>query len=226
MTRVKGESKRAEKARATRQRMLAAARELLIEQGYGATAMQDIADRAGVAVQTLYFTFGNKRSLLKELVDVSIAGDQEPVATMDRPWFRDVLATGTAAAQLRAHVHGSRQVLDRVAEITEVLRTAAKTDPEIAELWPQGPDPRFTVLSAAAKALVAKPGVREGLSAQHAADVLFGLISPELYLLLVRDRGWTPDQWEQWTYDTLRSQLCTGCQPVGTNVVPDAPALA
>ncbi len=106
---------------------------------------------------------------------------------MDRPWFRDVLATDTAAAQLRAHVHGSRQVLDRVAEITEVLRTAAKTDPEIAELWPQDPDPRFTVLSAAAKALVAKPGAREGLSAQHAADVLFGLISPELYLLLVRD---------------------------------------
>ena len=210
MTRVKGESKRAEKARATRQRMLAAARELLIEQGYGATAMQDIADRAGVAVQTLYFTFGNKRSLLKELVNISIAGDQEPVATMDRPWFRDVLATDTAAAQLRAHVHGSRQVLDRVAEITEVLHTAAKTDPEIAELWPQDPDPRFTVLSTAAKALVAKPGARKGLSAQHAADVLFGLISPELYLLLVRDRGWTPDQWEQWTCDTLRSQLCTG----------------
>jgi hypothetical protein len=74
----------------------------------------------------------------------------------------------------------------------------------------ESPDPRFTVLSAAAKALVAKPGAREGLSAQHAADVLFGLISPELYLLLVRDRGWTPDQWEQWTCDTLRSQLCTG----------------
>src|SRR5216684_907248 len=153
MMRVKSESKRAEKARHTRQRMLGAARELLIEQGYGATAIQDIADRAGVAVQTIYFTFGNKRSLLKELVDVSIAGDQEPVATMDRPWFRDVLATGTADAQLRAHVHGSRQVLDRVAAITEVLRAAAKTDPEIAEFWPQDPDPRFTVLSAAASAL-------------------------------------------------------------------------
>jgi len=210
MMRVKSESKRAEKARHTRQRMLGAARELLIEQGYGATAIQDIADRAGVAVQTIYFTFGNKRSLLKELVDVSIAGDQEPVATMDRPWFRDVLATGTADAQLRAHVHGSRQVLDRVAAIAEVLRIAAKTDPEIAGFWPQDPDPRFTVLSAAAKALAAKPGARQGLTAEHAADVLFGLLSPELYLLLVRDRGWTPGQWEQWTYNTLRSQLCTG----------------
>lgn len=209
MVRVKSEGKRAEKARQTRQRMLGAARELLIEQGYGATAMQDIADRAGVAVQTLYFTFGTKRALLKELVDSSIAGDQEPVATMDRPWFRDALAAATADAQLRAHVHGSGQVLDRVAEITEVLRAAAKTDPEIAEFWPRDPDPRLTVLSAAAKALVAKPGARAGVSAEHATDVLFGLISPELYLLLVRDRGWTPGQWEQWTFDTLRTQLCT-----------------
>ena len=139
MTRVKGESKRAEKARATRQRMLAAARELLIEQGYGATAMQDIADRAGVAVQTLYFTFGNKRSLLKELVDVSIAGDQEPVATMDRPWFRDVLATGTAAAQLRAHVHGSRQVLDRVAESPRYCAPPRRPTPRSPNFGPKAP---------------------------------------------------------------------------------------
>jgi AcrR family transcriptional regulator len=210
MVRVKSESKRAEKARQTRQRMLDAARELLIEQGYGATSVQEIADRAGVAVQTIYFTFGTKRALLKELVDVSIAGDQQPVATMDRPWFRDALAAGTAGAQLLAHVQATRQVLSRVAEITEVLSTAAKTDPEIAELWPAQPDPRFTVLSAAATALVTKPDARAGLSAGHAADVLFGLLSPELYLLLVRDRGWTPDQWEQWAYDTLRTQLCAG----------------
>src|SRR5260370_25972824 len=100
-----------------------------------------MAGGAGVAVQNIYFPFGNKRSLLKELVDVSIAGDQDPVATMDRPWFRDVLATGTADAQLRAHVHGSRQVLDRDAAITAVLRAAATTDPAIAESWAPHPSP-------------------------------------------------------------------------------------
>jgi AcrR family transcriptional regulator len=208
MRRVKSESKRAEKARETRRRMLEAARELFVEQGYGATALQDVADRAGVAVQTIYFTFGNKRSLLKELVDVAIVGDDEPVATMDRPWFRDALAAETADAQLRAHVHGARQVLDRVAVIVDVLRTAAAVDPELAELSQQ--DPRFTVMSAAAKTLMPKPDARKEVSAEHAADVLFALISPELYLLLVRDCGWTPQQWEQFTYDTLRSQLCTG----------------
>jgi AcrR family transcriptional regulator len=188
--------------------MLEAARELFVEQGYGATALQDVADRAGVAVQTIYFTFGNKRSLLKELVDVTIAGDDEPVATMDRPWFQDAMAAETADAQLRAHVHGARLVMERVAVIIDVLHTAAAVDPELAALAQQ--DPRFTVMSAAAKAIVAKPDARPGVSAEHAADVLFALISPELYLLLVRDRGWTPQQWEQWAYDTLRPQLCTG----------------
>jgi AcrR family transcriptional regulator len=210
MRRVNGEGKRAAKARETRRRMLEAAHELFVEHGYGATALQDIADRAGVAVQTIYFTFGNKRSLLKELADVSIAGDDEPVATMDRPWFRDALAAETADAQLRAHVQGTRQILDRVAPITEVLRSAVAMDPEIAGLWRQDTDPRLTVHSAAAKALVAKPGAREELSAEYAADVLFGLLSPELYLLFVRDRGWTPERWEQWAYDTLRSRLCVG----------------
>jgi AcrR family transcriptional regulator len=207
MTHVKAGGKRAEKARQTRLRILEAARELFVERGYGATALQDIADRAGVAVQTVYFTFRNKRTLLKELGDITVAGDDEPVATMDRPWFRDALTAETADAQLRALVHGGRQILDRIAPIAEVLRTAATIEPEIAELWQQATDPRFTVYATAAQALVTKPGVREEMSAEHTADVLFALLSPELYLLLVRDRGWTPAQWEQWAYGTLRSQL-------------------
>jgi AcrR family transcriptional regulator len=187
--------------------MVEAARELFIERGYGATALQDVADRAGVAVQTIYFTFGNKRTLLKELADVTVAGDDRPVATMDRPWFREALTAGTADDQIRALVHGAREVLDRVAPITEVLRTAATVDPEVAALWRDDTDPRYTVYVTAAQALVAKPGARAGMSAEHAADVLFGLLSPELYLVFVRDRGWSPAQWEQWASQTLRAQL-------------------
>jgi AcrR family transcriptional regulator len=187
--------------------MVEAARELFIERGYGATALQDVADRAGVAVQTIYFTFGNKRTLLKELADVTVAGDDRPVATVDRPWFREALTAGTADEQIRALVHGAREVLDRVAPITEVLRTAATVDPEVAALWRDDTDPRYTVYATAAQALVAKPGARAGMSAEHAADVMFGLLSPELYLVFVRDRGWSPEQWEQWASQTLRAQL-------------------
>jgi AcrR family transcriptional regulator len=209
MTTVKRTGKRTEKARQTRSRMLRAAHELFVERGYGATALQDVADRAGVAVQTIYFTFGNKRSLLKELVDVTIAGDEEPVATMERPWFRAAMTAATAEDHLRAHVRGTREILERIAPITAVLRTAEATDPEIAELWPRDPDPRFVVHAAAAETLMTKPGARADVAAAHAADLLFAVLSPELYLVLVRDRAWTPAQWEQWAYTTLHHQLCT-----------------
>ncbi|HEV7932876.1 MAG TPA: helix-turn-helix domain-containing protein [Actinomadura sp.] len=208
MAQVKGGDKRAEKARQTRRRILAAARELFVQQGYGATALQDIADQAGVAVQTIYFTFGNKRTVLKELADIAIAGDDEPVATMDRRWFREALAAGTADAQLHGLVHGAREILDRIAPISEVLRTASTVEPELAALWrQQDADPRFAVYTTAAQALMTKPGARAELSAEHAADVLFGLLSPELYLVLVRERGWSSERWEQWAYGTLRAQL-------------------
>ncbi|HEY1180164.1 MAG TPA: helix-turn-helix domain-containing protein, partial [Phytomonospora sp.] len=157
MTIGKGEGKRAVKARQTRRKMLAAARDLFVEHGYGATALQDIADRAGVAVQTIYFTFGTKRALLKEVVDVAIAGDDEPVATMDRTWFREALAAPTAAKQLDLHVTATATILARVAAITKVLAAAAATDPEISAAWPQGVDPRYTVQLTAAEALVGKP---------------------------------------------------------------------
>lgn len=205
---VKSGGKKGEKAQQTRRRVLRAAYELFVEQGYGVTTLQGIAERAGVAVQTIYFTFGNKPSLLKELVDVTIAGDDEPIPTMRRPWFLDALAADTAEAQLRAHVHGTCGVLGRVAPIVDVLRAAGTQDQKLAGLWQQDSDPRLEVQAAAARALVEKPGANPQVSAEQAADVLFGMLSPELYLLFVRDRGWSADRWERWVYDTLRAQLC------------------
>ncbi|WTW99782.1 TetR/AcrR family transcriptional regulator [Streptomycetaceae bacterium NBC_01309] len=209
MTPVKGgRGKQAEKARQTRRRIIDAAHTLFTAQGYGATTLQEVANGAGVAVQTIYFVFGNKRTLLKELVDVTIAGDDEPVATMDRPWFRDALAAPTATAHLRAHIAGTRAVLQRVAPITEMLAAAVATDPDVAALWPGGTDPRFVVQSAAAEALTAKPGARPDVPPAHAADLLYAMLSTELYLLFVRERGWTPQEWEEWMYATLAPQLC------------------
>ncbi|MEU4523645.1 helix-turn-helix domain-containing protein [Amycolatopsis sp. NPDC024027] len=199
--------KRTRNATQTRRRMLDAARELFVRKGYGATTLKEIAEQAGVAVQTIYFTFGNKRVLLKELVDVAIAGDAEPVATMDRPWFREALAAPVAESQLWLHVRGTREILERVAPIVEMLRAAAAADPALAGQWDDG-DPRFTVHLEAARALVAKPGARAGVTAEQAADLLFGLLSPELYQVFVRDRGWSSERWEKWAGDTLAAQLC------------------
>ncbi len=208
MTVVKRPNRRAEKAQETRRRIIQAASELFVADGYGATNLQDVADRAGVAVQTIYFVFGNKRALLKELVDVTIAGDSEPIATMDRPWFTDSVAAATAEEMLADYVPGSSAVLARVSPIMRVLEAAVANDPEVAALWPQDEDLRYVVQRAAADALVAKPGARKGVTVDQAADLLYGILSPELYLLFTRDRAWSHDRWLDWATQTLRTQLC------------------
>ncbi|RVX41213.1 TetR family transcriptional regulator [Nonomuraea polychroma] len=209
MSDVKRPSKRAQKAQETRRRILAAALELFVQDGYGATNLQDVADRAGVAVQTIYFVCGNKRALLKELVDVTIAGDDKPVATMDRPWFTHALAAGTVQDILHAYVTGTTSVLERVAPIGKMLDAAAASDPEVAALWPHDVDPRYVVQQRAAKALVGKPGAPADMPVAEAADLLYGLLSPELYLLLVHERGWPRERWERWAFQTLHAQLCS-----------------
>ncbi|MEV1177126.1 helix-turn-helix domain-containing protein [Nonomuraea sp. NPDC049784] len=209
MSDVKQPSKRAQKAKETRRRILEAALELFVQDGYGATNLQDVADRARVAVQTIYFVFGNKRALLKELVDVTIAGDDEPVATMDRPWYTGALAAGTAPDMLRAYVAGTTSILERVAPIGRVLDAAVASDPEVAALWPHDVDPRFIVHQNAAEALAAKPGARVDVPVGEMADLLYGLLSPELYLLFVQERGWPRERWERWAGETLCAQLCS-----------------
>ncbi|GAA2033870.1 TetR/AcrR family transcriptional regulator [Catenulispora yoronensis] len=199
--------KQAEKARQTRRRVLGAAEELFVERGYGVTTLQEVADRAGVSVQTIYFTFRNKRTLLKELADVVVAGDDEPIPTMERAWFTAAMAAPTADEQLRAHVEGAVGVASRSSAIFDVLRTAAAQEAELAEMWRLGNVNRLIVQRAAAEALLAKPGARAGVGAERAADLLYAMLSPELYLVLVRDRGWTAEQYVEWAYESLRAQL-------------------
>ena len=205
---VKATGKRAEKARLTRRKILAAAERLFIEHGYGVTTVQDVADAAGVAVQTIYFTFGNKRTLMKELVDVAIAGDDELIPTLERQWFRDAVAAPTAAELIERYTAGSADIQARLAPVLKVAETAAATDPELAELWRSDVDPRYTVCAEAAQSLVGKPDAAQDIGDREAADVLYGLTSPELYLVMVKSRGWSDEQWRQWILASLRAQLC------------------
>lgn len=209
MSEVKPPGKRAQKALETRRRIREAALEAFEEDGYGATNLQEVAKRAGVAVQTIYFVFGNKRALLKEILDVTIAGDDQPIATMERPWYVDALAADTARDMLPAYVAGTAAILDRIAPVSKVAREASASDPEVAAMWPQGSDPRYTVVEGAAKALRGKPGARAELSVQDMADLLYGVLSPELFLLFTVERGWTLERWRDWATGTLLAQLCT-----------------
>ncbi|MFE9773669.1 TetR/AcrR family transcriptional regulator [Streptomyces sp. NPDC005931] len=200
---------RAEKARRTRQRMLDAAARLFTERGWTRTTVEDVARAAEVGVQTVYFTFGTKRALLKELLDVAIAGDGDPVATLDRPWAREVLTEPDPAGQLALQAAGARRILERAAPVLGVVRGAADTDAELGDLWRTNREQRHAVQLRFAEALSAKADgrLRDGLDAASAADIAFTVLGPETYDLLVGVRGWPPARWERWATDSLVRQL-------------------
>ncbi|WP_406276079.1 TetR/AcrR family transcriptional regulator [Nocardia sp. NBC_00881] len=197
---------RAAKTTANRAKMLAAARELFTTRGYTPTTMKAIADEAGMAVQTLYFTFATKRAILSELLDVEIAGDTEPVATIDRPWFAAAVAAAPAE-QIRLQVAAAATIYARVSPLLEVIRSAATTDPELAELWQTNITQRHLVQLHLAEALAAKTPLRAGITGARAADVALAVLAPETYGLLVHQRGWTGAEWESWATDALTLQL-------------------
>ncbi|MGW0751144.1 helix-turn-helix domain-containing protein [Streptomyces sp. NPDC002587] len=200
---------RAERARRTRLRMIDAAERLFTQRGWAGTTIDEIARTAEVGVQTVYFTFGNKRALLKEVLDTAVAGDADPVATLDRHWARELLAEPDPATQLRLQAAGACGILERAAPVLEVVRGAAAAEPELAELWQANLRQRHTVQLHFAQALEAKApgGLRDGHDAASAADIAMTLLGPETYALLVTDRHWTPERWQRWAADSLARQL-------------------
>jgi AcrR family transcriptional regulator len=200
-------STRAEKARANRQRMRTAAQTLFTSRGYSATSMQAIADEAGMAVQTLYFTFRTKRALLSELLDVAVAGDDEPVPTLERPRVLAAIDNPDPVVQLQELAGIAREIYERVAPVLQVVAHAAPGDPEIHELWMTNNAQRAVVMERFITALAGKTPLRDGLDTAMAIDIALALQSPEMYQFLTVRRGWSPARWEQWTADALVTQL-------------------
>jgi AcrR family transcriptional regulator len=196
-------TRRREQARATRRRIIDAGLDLFLRQGYAATTLEQIADQAGVAVQTLYFHFGNKRTVLKEIVDVVAVGDDEPVALLDRPWMQQLRAEPDARRALTIWIRNSRAIFARVAPIMRIVRDAAGADPDMATQWDVNQQQRFTAHHTLAQQLADKHGLRQGLSVAKAADIIFALLSLDMYLLLTVERGWAPALWERWITSTL-----------------------
>ena len=138
MGRVTDEVKRLprkERAARTRRTIVEAASAEFRSGGYHGTTMAAIARRAGVAVQTVYFHFGNKRSVLKEAVDVAAVGDDEPVAMLDRPWLEEARTEPDPRRVVALWVGYGRGVITRVGPIMRVVGDAAVVDPEMAEQW-------------------------------------------------------------------------------------------
>lgn len=198
---------RTARARATQARIITAATELFITAGYAATSVETIAATAKVGVQTVYYAFGTKRAILAAALDRAVAGDDEPVTTLERPWARQALATADPIEQLRLQVAGAADIYTRAATLLDVVRSAAATDTDLAQTWDTNIEQRHTVQHAFATALAHKTALRPGLTIDAAADTALATLSPETYNLLITHRGWTPTRWKTWALDALTRQL-------------------
>src|SRR5689334_15922947 len=124
-------SRRQAQARQTRLQIAEAARALFLERGYAGTTVESIAEKAGVASETIYATFKNKRNILSFVFDIAIGGDDENIRLLDRPDPKMVINETDQHRQLTMFAEGITQILQRAAPVFEILRIAAKTEPEI-----------------------------------------------------------------------------------------------
>jgi AcrR family transcriptional regulator len=185
-------------------KILDAAMNLFVARGYPSTTVEMIAHAAGVAVQTVYFSFRAKVNILKQLVDINVAGD---TTTLQRAWVAEALAEPDPARQLEIQVKGTASGHRRVAPLLGVLHRASDTDPAVAELWRTNQDQRRTLQHQLMAALRGKGSLPPGMRLGQAVDISYAVLGPELFHVLVTERGWSIAEWERWTLGVLRREL-------------------
>ena len=182
----------------TRRTILASARSTFLERGYAATTMAAIADGASVAVDTVYATMGNKPAVFRLLVETALSGSAEPVTALERDYVQAIRDEPRPAKKLALYARALRAIHGRLSPLFQVLQAAASQDVELAALWRDIAERRAKNMRLLANDLKATGGVREELSASEIADVLWTTNSPEMYMLLVGQRGWKPSRYERW----------------------------
>ncbi|MFI5502661.1 TetR/AcrR family transcriptional regulator [Nocardia asteroides] len=198
----------------TRARVLDAARELFLTHGYLGTTIAAISESAQVSVQTIYNTVGNKPALLKTVYDTMLAGDDEPVAMIDRPQFQAMLRAETATECLAHYTAIARDLAERVLPlISMALAQAATGDPDLRDFTDTIENERNFGATNLAGHLHHNFGLRPGRTVAEAADILWALTAPELADRLINRRGWTWDAYRAWLYTTATESLLAPAKP-------------
>lgn len=200
-------TRRLAQVRATRLRVIDAAKELFVQHGYPATTLESVADAADVPLPSLYRLFGSKRALLTAVLETSFVGDDEPVAFVDRPAVQHALSEPDPTALLAAFARIAREFMDRSSAILHVLASAAQVDSEAAELLGEIRRQRHTGQSRIVAALVERGALAPGIDPAEAADFVYLLWSPDAHWILTVERGWTAEQYEAWLARALGGAL-------------------
>src|SRR4249919_3598993 len=186
--------RRRAQADATRRDIIATAQRLFEENGYAATTMAAIADEAGVALKTVYLAFETKSGLIRALWDTLLRGEPD-IAVAQQPWYLEVLQEPDPVRQLQLNARNSTAVKQRVANLLRVIRDGASGDPDVDALWQLINTDFYANQREIVRSLHKRKALRRGLDVTKAADILWTLIHPDVWHLLVTARGWTPSQY-------------------------------
>jgi AcrR family transcriptional regulator len=195
------------RTRLARRAVIDAARSLFIERGYATTTIAAISSRADVPEPTVYRLFSSKLGILKVLLDVSIAGDDEPIAVPERAGIASLFDEPDPHMVLAGFAAVTTQINLRTNDLYSVLSRAADSDAEADVLLGALRQQRDRGQEQIVQALHRKQKLRAGLRARDAADLVHALMSPEVYRLLVTDRGWSSERFQQWATQMLIQQL-------------------
>src|SRR5215475_5406549 len=195
------------RTRLARAAVVTAARTLFLDRGYAGTTVEAISDLSDVPPATVYRLFSSKRGILKALLDVSIAGDDEATPVESRSHVRALLADTDPRKQLSGFAGITCGIMSRTEPVHRILVSAAGSDPDAAALLAEQTRHRQEGQARIAHSLARAGALRPKLGEREAADIIHALMSPEVYRLLVGDRGWPADRYERWLTQTLIDQL-------------------
>ena len=196
-------TKRKNQARETRRQIVEAAAKLFSERGYNGATIESIAQEAEVSPETIYANFGNKRAILSHLIGISVGGDDQPVPLLQRSKQLSILLEQDPHQQLHLFAQDITEILERVAPIFEIMRLAAKSEPDIADLLQDVLKERLANMTILVQHLSDHSPLRQGMTDKQAAETVWALSSPEVYLLFTVDRAWSREQYSQWLADAL-----------------------
>jgi AcrR family transcriptional regulator len=198
---------RDEQARRTRRAIVTAAHDLFLAQGYAATTIDGIAEAAHVSRRTVFNSVGGKVALLKLALDWAIVGDDEPIALIDRPAIKAILAEPDPPKALMLWVQTVTDVAARTALLGEVLIAAADIDQAAAQLLAEASGNRMLGATLFIRYLASLDGLAVGITEQRAAELCWALTDGHLYRLLVAQRSWSTADFGRWLYDSLATAL-------------------
>ena len=183
---------RKQAARLTQKSILDAARVVFLDKGYAGATMPAIANAAGVAMDTVYATVGKKPALFRLLIETAISGSDTDLPAEERDYVRAIRAEADAAVKLQIYAAALRSIQQRLAPLFRVLQGAAPLDPELAALWKSISERRAKNMRLLSADLAATGCLRPHLTVVKVADIIWSMNSPEFYLLMVEERGWSP----------------------------------